>query len=209
MELTITKKNKARAKKRRIKNEKKWIPLRVISVASLILTIFFLLIGVFAVSYGEYIKTGVCGVLFAVLLVIFVVTRSLLSNFTSHWITERLNERIWIENNVLSHFIQTSFAAGINSRNADEGGYLFKMDISSIHEAKVDEKSGRIEFKTDGDGFHYSDVVKGMIDNKWKLEDFPAVFYDYTEPSLLRTLEERGVIFSKETLDFKIRDNRI
>lgn len=209
MELSITTKGKLKAKKRRIKNEKKWFSYRMISWISLVIFIVALVIGIFGISYGEYTKTGICGVIFAAFLIIYVIVRALLSNLTSHWVTDRLNERIWIQNGILNHFIQTSFAAGINSRSADEKGYLFMMDISSIHDAKVDEKSGRIEFKADGYGRHYSDHLKGQVDKEWELNDFPAVFYDYTEPSLRKTLEDQGVRFEAVTLDFKIRDNRI
>ena len=209
MEMIITIKGKIKAKKRRIKNEKKWILFRVISAISMILFMIALVIGVFGLSYEDYKKVGICGVIFSVFLIVFIIMRAMLANFTSHWITDRLNERIWIKDRVLYHFIQTSFAAGINSRSADETGYLFAMDMQSIHEAKYDEKSGRIEFKTNGRGMHYADHMKGIVDKEWGLYDFDAVFYDYTEPSLYRVLKEAGVVFSKETLDFKIRDNRI
>ena len=209
VELYISMKNKIKAKKRRAKNEKKWIPLRTLSSIALIITIVAFVIGIIFVPYGNYFETGICGAVFAVFLIVFVVMRAVLSNLTSHWITDRLNERIWISGNTLNHFVQTSFAAGINSRSADEKGYLFQMDISSIKEAVVDTKSGRIEFKANGIGYHYSNVVKDIVDNEWPLNDFSAVFYDYTEPSLQETLESCGVIFERKTLDFKIRDNRI
>ena len=40
-------------------------------------------------------------------------------------------------------------------------------------------------------------------------EDFVAIFYDYTEPSLYEYLKSIGVKFSEETIPFKIRDARI
>ena len=209
MDLIIKEKNKIRAKKRRLKNEKKWIPLRIVSLITLIIFIVSFLIGIFGVAYGEYSKTGICGLIFAISLIVFVITRALLSNFTSHWIMDRLNERLWIKDGILYHFIQTSFAAGINSRSADEKAYLFAMNINSIREAKVDEKSGRIEFRADGRGRHYSDYLNEIVDKEWTLSNFPAVFYDYSEPSLRKTLEQEGVKFQAETLNFKIRDNRI
>lgn len=125
---------------------------------------------------------------------------------SSHWIMDRLNERIWIEGNTLYHFVQTSFAAGLNSRNADERGYLFTMDISPVTEASVDPKSKRIEFKAWGTGYHFSDVRKESIDKQWPLKGFSAVFYYYTEPGLQEELERRGVSFREESLNFKIRD---
>lgn len=83
------------------------------------------------------------------------------------------------------------------------------MDIDSIFDAKFDEKSGRVEFKAFGKGYHYADVDKKKIDREWELKEFPAVFYDYTKPSLVKTLEEHGVSFERETIDFLIRDSGI
>ena len=209
MEFDILKENKRKAKKRRIRNEKKWRPFRCVALISLLISIVAFVIGIFGISYGEYAKTDICGCVFAISLTIYVIVKSLLSNLSSHLVTDRLNERIWIENGNLYHFIQTSFAAGINSWSADENGYLFAMDIASIREAKFDARSGRIEFKSDGKGKHYSDHLKGIVDKEWTLNGFPAVFYDYTEPSLQKTLEAAGVTFENKILNFKICDDRI
>lgn len=209
MEFLISNKAKKKAKKIRIKNERKWRYLRLLSILFLVITIISFVMGIFIIPYNNYAITGVCGGLFSIGLILYVVVRALLSNLTSHWITTRLNERIWIEDNTLKHFIQTAFAAGINSRRADERGYLFVMDIDSIHDAKYDEKSRRIEFKAFGKGYHFSDVYKNRIDKEWELKEFPAVFYDYTEPSLVSTLENQGIQFKRGTLDFLIRDGGI
>ena len=133
----------------------------------------------------------------------------MIANLASHWIDDRLNERIWIEGNILNHFIQTSFAAGLNSRHADERGYVFAIDILSITEAKYDKDSKRIEFKANGQGYHYADVVEKKIDINWPLAGYNAVFYDYTTPSLYEVLKLKGVNFEITTLNFKIRNNRI
>lgn len=208
MEFVITYKDKVKAKKRRKKYEKKWQALRIIALLMLIISLVSLGYGIFCIS-SESSLFMVCGIVFSVCLIVLVIIEAFISNVTSHWITTRLNERLWIENNTLNHFIQTAFAAGLNSRHADERGYLFVMDINSIFEAKFDEKSGRVEFKAFGKGYHFSDVDKKQIDREWELKEFPAVFYDYTKPSLVKTLEERGVVFEKETIDFSIRDSGI
>lgn len=209
MELEIKRSAKKKCKKNRIRKEKKWIPFRIIANVSLILSILSLVIGIFFVSYQNFTMTGVFGACFAVLLIVFVIFKSLIANLASHWIDDRLNERIWIEGNVLNHFIQTSFAAGLNSRHADERGYVFAIDISSIYDAKYDQNSRRIEFKANGRGFHYSDVVKKTVDKEWPLAGYNAVFYDYTNPSLYELLKSKGIAFEITTLDFKIRDSRI
>ena len=205
MEFLITHKNKLKAKKRRKKYEKKWQPLRIIAVLMLLISIVSFITGIFFISSATHMD-NICGWLFAICLIAFVSIEAFIANVTSHWITTRLNERIWIDGDMLNHFIQTAFAAGLNSRNADERGYLFSMDIGTIFDAKYDEKSGRVEFKVYGKGYHFSDVDKNLIDKEWELKKFPAVFYDYTEPGLVKTLEGKGVVFERTTLDFLIRD---
>lgn len=206
MELLISNKAKYKAKKIRTKYEKKWRILRISSAFFLAVAIISFCIGIFGIPYEEYTVSGICGAVFSITFIIFVMIRAILSNLTSHWITTRLNERIWIEDNALHHFIQTAFAAGLNSRHADERGYLFVMNLNSIHDAKYDDKSRRVEFKAYGKGYHFADVDENRIDKEWLLKEFPAVFYDYTEPSLVSTLEQKGVKFERCTLDFMIRD---
>ena len=182
MEFTITSKTKAKAQKRRIKNESKWVALRTISIVSLVISLVSGIAGIFFVPYERYTLAGVLGVLFSVCLVLFFVCRSLISNMSSHWIQDRLNERIWVED----------------------------MDLDTIHNAKYDPKSGRIEFNALGEGIFYNDYQAGVIRERWDLkEDFVAIFYDYTEPSLYEYLKSVGIKFSEETIPFKIRDARI
>ena len=206
MELLITDKAKYKAKRIRMKNEKKWSILRILSAIFFCISVVSFCIGIFGVSYEDYVTSGICGAIFSITLISAVMVRALLSNFTSHWITTRLNERIWIEGDALHHFIQTAFAAGLNSRHADERGYLFVMDLGSIHDAKYDAKSRRVEFKAYGKGYHFADVYENEIDKEWDLKEFPAVFYDYTEPRLVTTLEKEGIQFERCTLNFSIRD---
>lgn len=209
MELFIKKKAKKKCKKNRIKKEKKWIPFRIVYNLSLVISIISFIIGIFYVDYENFDMLNVFGVCFALFFIIFIIVKALVANFASHWIDTRLNERIWIEGNVLNHFIQTAFAAGANYRHADETGYLFAIDISSIYDAKYDKDSKRIEFKAYGQGYHYTDVQKESIDKTWALKGFEAVFYDYTDPSLYEMLKSKGVDFEITMLDFKINDGRI
>lgn len=210
MEFAITPKTKARAQKRRIRNESKWRTLRTISVVSLVIAVVSGVAGIFFVPYENYVLVGVLGVLFSVCLVLSFVCRALISNMSSHWINDRLNERIWVENGRLYHFIQMNFAGGLNYRTADERANLYIIDLGTVHNAKYDPKSGRIEFNAFGEGVFYDDYQAGVIRDRWRLEeDFVGIFYDYTDPSLYGYLKSIGVKFSEETIPFKIRDARI
>ncbi len=210
MEFEITGSLKRKAKKRRIKNEKKWIVMRTISVISIIVSIVAFVYGIFVVKYQDGMATGICGAIFSICLIIFVIIRALIANMASHWIDDRLNERIWVENGYMYHFIQTAFAAGLNSRSADQRATVYIIDISSIINAKYDPKSGRIEFNAIGRGVKYADYRTQRIERQWELKyDFTGIFYDYTNPGLYDYLKGIGIKFTLQTIDFKISDGRI
>ena len=210
LEFTITQASKMRAKRRRIKGERKWRILRLLSIISLIISLTSGTVGILFIPSEKIELISILGILFSVCLVLFFICRSLIANMASHWIDDRLNERIWVEDGRLYQFIQMNFAGGLNSRSADERANLYIMDLDTIHNAKYDPKSGRIEFNALGEGIFYNDYQTGVIRERWDLkEDFVAIFYDYTEPSLYEYLKSIGVKFSEETIPFKIRDARI
>ena len=186
-----------RAKRRRIKGERKWRILRLLSIISLIISLTSGTVGILFIPSEKIELISILGILFSVCLVLFFICRSLIANMASHWIDDRLNERIWVEDGRLYQFIQMNFAGGLNYRSADERANLYIMDLDTIHNAKYDPKSGRIEFNALGEGIFYNDY------------QFVAIFYDYTEPSLYEYLKSIGVKFSEETIPFKIRDARI
>lgn len=146
---------------------------------------------------------------FAIAFALSVTTRAVWMNLASHWIQDRLNERIWIEDGILYHFIQTAFAAGLNARFADSTARVYEYDLSTIRNAKYDPGSGRIEFNVDGKLVYYEDYYKKVIGHVNQINGKPANFYEYMEPSLYKYLEGKGVKFSLETLDFKIPDPHV
>ena len=210
MDFNITTKSKKKARKNRIRYERKWTLLKTLSFVFACIAIFSFVVGIFFVSNNDYKRLELFGVLFAVFFILSIVSKAIIQNIASHWIQDRLNERLWIEDNVLYHFQQVAFAAGLNSRSADSTGYLFAFQLNSIRGIVYDEKSKRIEFLADGKGYHYSDVRRRIIDKEWPLNGYEAVFYDYFEPSLIETLKNNGLdVEIKELNDFSIFDNSI
>lgn len=209
MEFTITSSAKRKAKRIRMLKEKKWAWIRALLVISFIAT--FIMLYLTACVYTDHMQgAGLLSLgLFCISVILSTTCFAMLLSFTSQWITSRFNERIWIQDNKLNHFMQISFAGGLNTWNTDESGFVFSMDIDSIHNARFDEDSKRIEFLASGTGYRYADIHTGKIEKQWKLNGFHAVFYDYTAPSLVATLESRGVIFKKETINFKMRNSGI
>ncbi len=209
IELRISKKTKRKARRRRERGEKKWRVLRLVMLLSIAISILSFGIAIFWVPSDEYGMLFLLIAIFAVLLVGGFVIKGLLINFTSHWIQDRLNERMWIETDVVYHFVQIAFAAGLNCRNADASAYLYEYNIWSITDAKYDSKSGRIEFKADGKVTYYKNYYRKIVEKEREYRAMPVVCYEYMTPSLYDYLVEQGIVFELTTLDFKVRDPHI
>ena len=123
-----------------------------------IVSIVSFCVGIFRISNDDYKKLELFGIIFVLSFIMAIILGAVVKNLASHWIQDRLNEKLWMDENALYHFQQVAFAAGLNSRNADSTGYTFVLPFSSIRNVKYDEKSKRIEFLADGTGYHYSDV---------------------------------------------------
>lgn len=209
-EFAITATTKKKARKRRIRHERKWVVLRVLSVIFFILSISFLLVDELVIDDSEWELSFYATGLFAFFLVAGICARALITNMSSHWVQDRLNERIWIRDGYLYQFIQKAFSGGLNYRHTDETATVYMMDLSQIQNPRYDPKSGRIEFNVTGYGFDYADYQLGKLAQEWELPPtFTGIFYDYTEPSLYESLKSIGVEFEDKTIDFKIFDGRI
>lgn len=202
-ELLTTKKSKKKARRRRYKNEKKWIGYKIATAIFIMISIVAFIISSFIIDESNYEVKDTFDTVFASSLVLGFIIRFFMIKSASHWIQDRLNERIRIEDGKLYHFLQVSFAAGYNANNGGRQAYLYVIDISTITNARYDEKSGRIEFKCNGEGKHYSDYLNNIIDKEWGLKGFEAIFYDSTTPSLYDTLKNQGVKFEIETIEYK------
>jgi len=202
----ITKQMKRKARRRRQRTEDKWKIFRILSRIFGALWLPSLLIAVFVIPEDDYVMLFLFIIIYAVLLISYVIVKGLLMNLTSHWIQDRLNERLWIENGILYHFVQTAFAAGRNIRRADSTAWIFQYNLSTIRNAKYDPDSGRIEFNVDGKSVFYHNYYRNVIDSETPFHEAPTIFYEYMKPSLYTYLKNEGVEFELKTLDFKIRD---
>lgn len=210
MDFSVTKKNKKKARKIRIHKEKKWIIPRFVTTILYIVSIVSFCVGIFGISNDDYKKLELFGIIFVVSFIMAIILGAVVKNLASHWIQDRLNEKLWMDENALYHFQQVAFAAGLNSRNDDSTGYTFVLPFSSIRNVKYDEKSKRIEFLADGTGYHYSDVRKQIVDREWPLNGYEAIFYDYFEPSLIDTLRSKGIhIEARELNSYSVFNNTI
>lgn len=204
----ITPKTKGRAKRRRIHNEKFFVNLLWCSGILFVAFLCIALVVLFCSFEDDFIKVKLI-FLDAVLLVASISVRAFADNLGSRWIDDRLNEKLWVQDGNLYHFLQKAFSSGLAYRMTDERAVVHVIFLSSIKNAIYDPKSGRIEFNACGKGIIYKDYTKGIIEKEWPLTGlFTARFYDYTEPSLYEYLLAIGVEFEKTTITYKF-DGRV
>lgn len=208
-EFEITKRSKYISRKIRQKKEMKWFVFKLGIILSALICLLSFVIGIFLVSNTNYAILDYFAIIFSISLVVCVILKAILNNLTSHWIQDRLNERIWINDGILYHFVQTSFAAGLNTRHADCTARIYEYDLSTIKNAKYDSESGRIEFNIDGKLIFYKNYNQRLIGYERQLKGKPVVFYEYMKPSIYKYLKIEGIKFTLETLDFKIRDYHV
>lgn len=73
--------------------------------------------GITAAIHSDFKKLAAAGIIFVISLVTALILIAAIKNLVSHWIQDRLNERLKIDEYLLYHFV--SFASGLNSRKAD------------------------------------------------------------------------------------------
>ena len=207
MTFKVTESAKNKARRRRLQRENKWKIWRIVKNICFILSVYCFVHGV--LIYDEDDPTGrFNGILgFSISLITYVVIASLMYNFTSGWIQERLNEHMWIQGNVLHHFWQVSFAAGLNYRNADLSGTEFQLDLTTVREVLYDAKSGRVEFYVSGRQVLYDDFTTKRIRQICPLVNskYKHVCYDYYDPGLVDVLKSQGIPCRETMMDFNIR----
>ena len=64
MDFNVKKKNKKKARKNRIRKEKKWIIPRFVTTILYIVSIFSLCVGIFLISNNDYEKLEIFGIVF-------------------------------------------------------------------------------------------------------------------------------------------------
>ena len=199
----ISRESKLKAKKRRIRNEKLFRYLRISSLIMLLLfTIMFSVKPFFTIDDDrvEFIYLFVC---FS-FPISAIAMMAIVSGLGSRWIDDRLNEKIWIKDGKMYHFLQKAFSSGLAYRTADESAILLIMELDSIKDALYDQKSGRLEFNASGKVIIYKDYKNEVIDKECELgEKFRAKFYDYALPSLYEYLISKGFTVKKCKIKYK------
>lgn len=212
MEFIITEKARSKARKRRIRYEKKWTVYKIIILISCIALIFSLGMLIYFDNVDKPFVWLWCAFIFSNSLILAGMNLTWIIVSARHWIQSRGIEKLWIEDGVLYHFVQTTvFVSRERQRyETSEDAVVYAMNLDTIESVAYDEKSGRIELHANGKGYYYPKAINGKIvgsySEQWDLtEEFQHVFYDYYSPSLIETLSAEGIpIVHKELNQFKI-----
>ena len=77
MDFNVKKKNKKRARKNRIRKEKKWIIPRFVTTILYIVSIFSFCVGIFLISNNDYEKLEIFGIVFVVTFILAIILNKL------------------------------------------------------------------------------------------------------------------------------------
>ncbi len=204
----ITKAQKNRAVRRRVKKERRWKPLLWSSRILLTLSIICFAVSFF-VDERNFSLVDTLGFAFAVFLIIGVIMRAFVSAFTARWIKDRLNEQIWVQNGMLNQVFFFSVSGGWAFRRAGDRALQNIINLDSINDALYDPDSGRIELRGKSRAVLFQNYRSGIVQSDDQLsEKFYHVFYDYTSPGLYEYLLAHGVNFTKKNIEYSAFDRR-
>lgn len=75
----------------------------------------------------------------------------------------------------------------------ERDGVLYECPIDSITDVVVDPKIGRVRFSADGTLYICRNLDTRNVEKTWAKPKSIVDVYDYTEPSLIDTLEKYGM----------------
>lgn len=200
----ITQKEKKKIIKQIIKKKYKiWNNLKYVCI---IISLLLFVLGFYFMFRLYYPTIFICCVMVgSITFVSFFVVLALLYNLGGIGINDKLNEHIWIENGILHHFWQHSFAAGLNSWSTDSTAIEFQLYIDSINELKYDPKTKKIEFYVSGNQILYDDFRIKSIKETVPISNakYKHTMYDYLNPNLIETFKSIGITIEETILDKK------
>lgn len=211
MEFIITQKARSKARKRRIRYEKKWTVYKIIILISCVVWIFSLGMQFYIdrddnpFLWDKFVFIEIVAFMLSIMNLSWIIVSA------RHWIQSRGIEKLWIEDRILYHFIQPEYySTQLDRYEKNEDAVVYAIDLDTIESVAFDDKSKRVELHAHGKEYYYTNVINGKImgsySEEWDFpEDFQNVFYDYYSPSLIETLSSEGIpIVHKELNQFRI-----
>lgn len=206
MEFQSSDKKRLEIINRRYKYEKKWWGFRwsirilsVVGIVAIALSVYRFLfnIGNSAENFLFLCISIPSGILIPFFLK--MVARSTLSS----WVTDRFSENLKIENGIMVR--EYSFSLGAGYMNLIEGKdrMIVTINLSDIHDLKMCEKTGRIQFSARDRITYYSDWQNKVLEQDYIEQDAISVFYNYFEPDLIQYFKDSGIPYIEGDMDFK------
>ena len=191
---------------KRYKYEKKWAGFRcfirgltIFSGIAIIISLyrFFSKIGNSAVNMISVVFFATIGLLVPFFLKMIV--RSMVSS----WVTDIFNEKLEIRDNIIYREYSLSLGAGYMNLIEGYDRVIMMTRLSDIHNLKICEKTGRIQFHADTSIMYYSDWKNKILEQNYEKKDFLNVYYDYFEPSFMKYLKETGIPYLEGDMKFE------
>lgn len=200
---------KLRIKRRRYRYEKKWRPFRI---ACTILNIVSIIIPLWKFYYIFYL--GNMGVrvddIGQVLFGWFIPAacswfiRMCVANMTSQWVTDMFHEELRVENGIMIRSNSHSLGQGAMALVEGQDRFISEMIVDSIHNLKINERSGRIEFLCSEHTVYYDDWKRKIVHFDLQQTDVRKVFYDYYKPSLIEYMKSLNIPYVEGDMKFKM-----
>ena len=201
IDLNVKQSLKNKAMIRRETGESKWMIFHIASAISLVLIV----IGAIMLSRKYESKSFL---IFSLSALTFLVVRLALNKIASHLILDRYNETMWYEDGKLYYRLQTK----VRSKDkilTPKRCYQFEYNMDSFDKIQYDEKSNRIQFVAKGRLLVYNDRSLEHIVKETEPGEMQAVFYDYTDPSLIKFFRDSDKVVENCTIKYKLRDGLI
>lgn len=225
MRFKYKKLDRIKAKIRRFWTEDNWKYLRIAYIMSLVLTIVIpyytyqvsaerarqLVPGYYTVEYGTgelvpmspWSRTRIVIIL---CLIIVIAIRTIASNLTRTWITDRFDDILYLENGNLCYLCRHAFASGINTWTPGRELYERIIPLSGIKMVYIDKKSKRVEIQGKMYFTKYVNENRSQILEQETLDECKWIFYDFYRPSLIKELKKQGIPCQEGKIKFGYRD---
>lgn len=204
----LTRKAKRKARQLRKKKERVWRKFRI---SCRICTFTMLITAIISCIYFrrmEYMRFLAFAIPCFIAYVVWVSVWIPYLGFASHWLQDRLDERLWAENGKINHVFRKMVVIEINGKKIGGGFVWFEYEIASIRKVKYDPASKRIELDARGTFKYFLEDLDNP-EAQWDIDGPSEVFYDCSSPSFAEFLRSCGIPFEETTFNFKIKDTSL
>lgn len=129
--------------------------------------------------------------------------KMIVRSMVSSWVTDIFSEKLEIKDNTIFREYSLSLGAGYMNLMEGHDRVIMMTRLSDIHDLRMCEKTGRIQFYADTRIMYYNDWKNKVLEQNYVKQDFLNVYYDYFEPSFINYLKETGIPYIEGDMKFE------